>query len=316
MRFRAALADRVRPGNAAAKFAGSDRGTPGAKQAHPVESEVPLPVSRSRSPGGWGGSASAVSSPWWMSAFDGEEQVVASGVVPVLRGGAHDPDPSGHQLVGLPRARERGMVVRADEHDSGAGALGSVAGVGEAPAAEECVVGEELLAVVGGAGGEVDLDEQVEGELQRFDAELEREVGLDLGERLELEVDDRLPVGDRDLVERDRVPALALADLGDGVAAGGVAGCAPAVGGQRRRRRGGTRSPSRARGGRARAGRRGVARSASIRVSGRSPGRARAAARPGGRGGSASAAAAVCRRWMSGRAGRWCAARSGRGGRA
>ena len=41
-----------------------------------------------------------------------------------------------------------------------------------------------------------------------FDAELEREVGLDLGERLELEVDDRLPVGDRDLVERDRVPAL------------------------------------------------------------------------------------------------------------
>ena len=164
--------------------------------------------------------------------LDGEEQVVAPGVVPVLRGGAHDPDPSGHQLVGLPRARERGMAVGADEHDGGTGALGSVAGVGEAPAAEERVVGEELLAVVGGAGGEVDLDEQVEGELQRFDAELEREVGLDLGERLELEVDDRLPVGDRDLVERDRVPALALADLGDRVAAGGVAGCAPAVGGR------------------------------------------------------------------------------------
>ena len=75
------------------------------------------------------------------------------------------------------------------------------------------------------------FDEQVEGELQRFDAELEREVGFDLGERLELDVDDRLPVGDRDLVERDRVPALPVADLGDGVAAGGVAGCAPAVGG-------------------------------------------------------------------------------------
>ena len=139
---------------------------------------------------------------------------------------------AGHQFVGLAGARERGVVVRADEHDRGAGALGSVARVREAPAAEERVVGEELVAVVGGAGGEVDLDEQVEGELQRFDAELEREVGLDLGEGLELEVDDRLPVGDRDLVERDRVPALPGADLRDGVAAGGVAGGAPAVGGQ------------------------------------------------------------------------------------
>ena len=164
--------------------------------------------------------------------LDGEEQVVASGVVPVLGRGAHDPDPAGHQLVGLPRAAQRGMVVRAHEHDGGAGALGSVAGVGEAPAAEERVVGEELLAVVGGAGGEVELDEQVEGELQRFDAELEREVGLDLGERLQLEVDDRLSVGDLDLVERDRVAALAGAGLGDGVAAGGVAGGAPAVGGE------------------------------------------------------------------------------------
>ena len=98
--------------------------------------------------------------------------------------------------------RERGVGVGADEHDGGSGALGAVAGVGEAPAAEERVVGEELVAVVGGAGGEVELDEQVEGELQRVDAELEREVGLDLGEGLELEVDDRLAVGDGDLVER------------------------------------------------------------------------------------------------------------------
>ena len=124
------------------------------------------------------------------------------------------------------------MVVGADHHDRRAGPLGSVAGVGEAPAAEEGVVGEELVAVVGGTRGEVDLDEQVEGQLQRFDAELEREVRLDLGERLELDVDDRLPVGDRDLVERDRVPPLPVADEWDGVAAGGVAGGAPAVGRQ------------------------------------------------------------------------------------
>ena len=185
-------------------------------------------MSRSRSPGGWPGSATRKVAAVDV-ALDGEEEVVAPGVVPVLGGRAHDPDPAGHQLIGLTRARERGVVVRAHEHDRGPGALGSVAGVREAPAAQECVVGEELLAVVGGASGEVDLDQQVERELQRFDAELEREVGLDLGERLQLDVDDRLPVGDLDLVERDRVPALAGADLRDGVAAGRVAGCAPAV---------------------------------------------------------------------------------------
>ena len=195
------------------------------------------------------------------------------------------------QLVGLARAGERGVLVGADEHDGGAGALGAVAWVGEAPAAEERVVGEELVAVVGGAGGEVDLDEQVEGELERLDAELEREVGLDLGERLELEVDDRLAVGDRDLVERDRVAALArsrLAGPGSGRWRSGVC----ASGRWRvRRRRGGTRSPSRARAGRARAGRRGAARSVAIRAWGRSPARACVPARPGGRGGSASTAA-------------------------
>jgi len=102
--------------------------------------------------------------------------------------------------------------------------------VGECPAAEECVVGEELVAVVGGACGEVDLNQEVERELKRLDAELERQVGLDLRERLQREVDDRLPVGDVDLVERDRVPALPGADLRDGVAAGRVAWCTPAVG--------------------------------------------------------------------------------------
>ena len=84
--------------------------------------------------------------------------------------------------------------LRAYEDDCWPGALGSVAWVCEAPAAQEGVVGEELLAVVRGASGEVDLDEQVEGELHRFDAKLERQVGLDLRERLQLEVDDRLPV--------------------------------------------------------------------------------------------------------------------------
>ena len=126
----------------------------------------------------------------------GEEEVVASGVVPVLGWGAHDPDPSGHQFVSLAGAGKRGVLVRAHEYDGGASALGAVAWVGECPAAEERVVGEELVAVVGGACGEVDLDQQVEGELQRFDAQLERQVGFDLGERLELDVDDRLAVGD------------------------------------------------------------------------------------------------------------------------
>jgi hypothetical protein len=45
--------------------------------------------------------------------------------------------------------------------------------VGEAPAAQEGVVGEELVAVVRGPGGQVDLDEQVERERQRFDPEFE-----------------------------------------------------------------------------------------------------------------------------------------------
>jgi len=81
--------------------------------------------------------------------------------------------------------------------------------MGEAPTAQERVVGEELVPVVGRAGGEVELDEQVERELRRVDAKLERQVWLDLGECLELEVDDRLSVGDGDFVERERVAALA-----------------------------------------------------------------------------------------------------------
>jgi len=74
--------------------------------------------------------------------FDREEGVVAAGVVPVLGGGAHDADPSGERLVGLAGVRDRGVRVGADEDNGGPGSLGSVAGVGEAPAAQERVVGE------------------------------------------------------------------------------------------------------------------------------------------------------------------------------
>ena len=137
------------------------------------------PVSRSRRLGGSGGRARAEGRRGGVG-LDGEEQVVAAGEVPVLGRGAHDADATGERLVGLAGAAEGGVRVGADEDDGGAGGMRSVAAVGEAPAAEECVVGEELVAVVGGAGGEVELDEQVEGELQRVDAQLERQVGLDL----------------------------------------------------------------------------------------------------------------------------------------
>ena len=184
---------------------------------------------------------------------------------------AHDADAAGERLVGLARARQRGVGVAADEDDDGPGAVCPVARVGEAPAAEEGVVGEELVAVVGGPAGEVELDEQVEGELSASMRSSSDRSGLisvnGLGD-----VDDRLAVGDGDLVEGDRVAALAGADLRDGVAAGGIARRAPVVGGQRRRRCGGARSPSRARAGRGAAGRRGAARSAAIRAAGRSPG--------------------------------------------
>ena len=188
-------------------------------------------------------------------------------------------DPAGHRFVGFARERERGVRVGADEDDGGAGGVGLVAGVGEAPAAQERVVGEQLVVVVGGAAGEVELDQQVEGELDRGDAQLERDVGLDLGERVEREVDDRLLVGERDLVEGDRVAVAAGAGLGDGVAAGGVAGGAPVVGRDVRRRGGAARSPRRARAGRGRGAARGPARLAATRAVGRSRA-ARGSARP------------------------------------
>ena len=74
----------------------------------------------------------------------------------------------GQQLVGLAGTGERGMAVGAHEHDRGPGALRAVARVSEAPATEEGVIGEELVVVVRGAGGEVDLDEQVEMSASAF----------------------------------------------------------------------------------------------------------------------------------------------------
>ena len=93
---------------------------------------------------------------------------------------------------------------------------------------------------------------------------------------LEREVDDRLPVGHGDLVERDRVAVAAGADLRDGVAAGGVARGAPVVGGDLADEAVQLDRPRRARAGRARAA---AARRCSIaRHSrcGRSPGGSRA----------------------------------------
>ena len=105
--------------------------------------------------------------------FCGEEDVVAAGVVPLVWRAAHGADTSGHNAVGLLGVGERGPRVGADEHGDRAGAERPVAGVGERPAGEEGVVGEELLLVVGGPAGEVEFDEQVEGELEARDPQLE-----------------------------------------------------------------------------------------------------------------------------------------------
>jgi hypothetical protein len=48
--------------------------------------------------------------------LDGEEQVVAAGVVPVFDRRTHGTDPTGHQLICLTRTRESGVVASRDEH--------------------------------------------------------------------------------------------------------------------------------------------------------------------------------------------------------
>ena len=132
-----------------------------------------VPVSRSRSSGWLGWERERREVAVVDVGFGGEEGVVAPGVVPVLGRGAHDPDPPGHRRVGGLRARERGAGVAADEHDCRAGALGVVAGVRQAPAAQERVVGEELLAVIRRTGRQIQLHEEIERELQRLDPQLE-----------------------------------------------------------------------------------------------------------------------------------------------
>ena len=139
--------------------------TESGRSATRVTSRSRSPVSRSRSPGGSGGRASADRSRWWMSASTAKNRWSRPGKYQCSGGGAHHADAAGQRLVGLAGAGQRGVGVGADEHDGGSGALGLVAAVGEAPAAQERVVGEELVVVVGRAGGEVELDEQVEGEL-------------------------------------------------------------------------------------------------------------------------------------------------------
>jgi hypothetical protein len=62
------------------------------------------------------------------------------------------------------------VVVSRDEHDYRARPLGTVSGVGEAPSTQERVVRPKLVAVIRGTIGEVEFDEQVEGELRRVDA--------------------------------------------------------------------------------------------------------------------------------------------------
>jgi hypothetical protein len=96
------------------------------------------------------------------------------------------------------RRRERSRAAsgprgKRTRRPAGFSARGS--GCARGPSRRGTVVGEELLAVVGGARRQVELDEDVERELDRIDPDLEREVGLDLAEGLEFDIDDRLPVG-------------------------------------------------------------------------------------------------------------------------
>jgi hypothetical protein len=96
---------------------------------------------------------------------------------------------------------------RVAQHTAGRVPWAPVSRVSEAPSTQERVIRAKLVPVIRRAVGEVEFDGHIEREL-RVDAQLEREVGLDLRERLEFDVDDGLTVGDRDLVERDRVSVL------------------------------------------------------------------------------------------------------------
>src|SRR3954454_17830195 len=123
-------------------------------------------------------------------------------------------------------------MIAEDEENDGPRPEPREATMREPPAAQEGVVRSQLVDVVGGATGEVQLDEQVECEPDPGDLDLQREVGLDLPERSQVE--DRMPLGDLELCSGELVALVAVADLRDRVAAGGVARCPPVVGGERR----------------------------------------------------------------------------------
>jgi hypothetical protein len=112
-------------------------------------------------------------------------------------------------------SEQRALVPAHEQHDRSCAEC-LVARMLEAPPAEKRVVREQLLPVVGGAFGEVELYEQIEGELERLDLHLERDVRFDCPGRSELDVDDRLAIGQWDLVDADRMPSMSGSDLGTG----------------------------------------------------------------------------------------------------
>ena len=74
------------------------------------------------------------------------------------------------EAVGFLGAGECAVVIATNEQRDRAGAECSVARVCERPAGEEGVVGAQFVLVVGGAGGEVEFDEQVERQPQAGEA--------------------------------------------------------------------------------------------------------------------------------------------------
>jgi hypothetical protein len=85
----------------------------------------------------------------------GEEHVVTTAVVPLVKRAAHRAAPPRHHAICLLSVGERGSRVGAYEHGYWAGAERPGAWMRERSAGEEGVVGEDLLLVVGGSAGEV-----------------------------------------------------------------------------------------------------------------------------------------------------------------
>src|SRR4051794_11178449 len=94
--------------------------------------------------------------------LSGEEQVLPSWVVPLVGRRTHDADAAGQYFVGNLGASEQRALVAAYEEHHRPGAQRLVARVLQAPTTEKGVVGEQLLAVVRGPFGQVELDKQIE----------------------------------------------------------------------------------------------------------------------------------------------------------